>query len=118
MMKWPDWSRFQAYPWISDPSSRLLAFGCTIPPMRQAPVALLLVLIPVAIVYSQQPADTALLEHARKLHKETPLIDGHNDYPWELRQKAQRDFSKLDISKPQPAVMTDIARLRAGGVGA
>jgi len=60
----------------------------------------------------------ALLAHARKLHKEVPLIDGHNDYPWELRTKAKRDFRNLDIAKPQPAVMTDIARLRAGGVGA
>ncbi len=64
-----------------------------------------------------QSAD-ALLAHARKLHKEVPLIDGHNDYPWELRTKAKRDFRNLDIAKPQPAVMTDIARLRAGGVGA
>ena len=75
----------------------------------------LLLLTPLAAL--QAPSDDALLEHARRLHKEVPLIDGHNDYPWELRTRAQRDFRKLDISKPQPAVMTDIARLRAGGVG-
>jgi membrane dipeptidase len=46
-----------------------------------------------------------------------PLIDGHNDYPWALRENAGRDLAKLDISKPQPSIMTDIARLRAGGVG-
>ena len=51
------------------------------------------------------------------LHKQSPLIDGHNDYPWALREKAQRDLDKLDITKPQPAIMTDIARLHAGGVG-
>src|SRR5690606_16958837 len=28
-----------------------------------------------------------------------------------------RDLSKLDITKPQPTIHTDIARLRAGGVG-
>src|SRR3954471_9038891 len=67
---------------------------------------------------SQQSNDRALTDHARALLKQTPLIDGHNDYPWALREKAQRDPSKLDISKPQPAVMTDIPRLRAGGVGA
>jgi membrane dipeptidase len=61
--------------------------------------------------------DAALLERARALHKQTPLIDGHNDYPWELRQKAQGDLDKLDISRPQPSLMTDVARLRAGGVG-
>jgi membrane dipeptidase len=78
---------------------------------------LLVVLLLVPIAAAPTQSNDALLEHARKLHKEVPLIDGHNDYPWELREKAQRDFSKLDISKPQPSIMTDIARLRAGGVG-
>jgi membrane dipeptidase len=61
------------------------------------------------------PAD--LLKRARTLHGQTPLVDGHNDYPWALRETAQSDLAKLDIAKPQPAIMTDIARLRAGGVG-
>jgi membrane dipeptidase len=59
-----------------------------------------------------------LLDRARRLHKSAPLIDGHNDYPWELRESTpDRDLEKLDISKPQPAIHTDIARLKAGGVG-
>src|SRR4051794_4768915 len=66
---------------------------------------------------SQQSNDRALTDRARALLKQTPLIDGHNDYPWALREKAQRDFSRLDIAKPQPSIMTDIPRLRAGGVG-
>lgn len=72
-----------------------------------------------ALVDSRQPPapDAALLERARALHKQVPLIDGHNDYPWEVRQKAQFDLDKLDISSAQPATMTDIPRLRAGGVG-
>jgi membrane dipeptidase len=68
------------------------------------------------VVYAQQP-DPALLERAQQLHQQVPLIDGHNDYPWALRENAARDLDKLDISKPQPSIMTDIARLRAGGVG-
>ncbi len=71
-----------------------------------------------ALAASWQSTDSVLLDRARALLKQTPLIDGHNDYPWALREKVQRDFSKLDISKPQPTIMTDIARLRAGGVGA
>jgi membrane dipeptidase len=72
----------------------------------------------VAAALTQIPApDPALLERARALHARTPIIDGHNDYPWELREKAQRDLDKLDISTPQPSIMTDIARLRRGGVG-
>lgn len=52
------------------------------------------------------------------LHKQVPLIDGHNDYPWALRElDPGRDFSKAEISKPVPALMTDIPRLRQGGVG-
>ncbi len=66
---------------------------------------------------AQAPA-AALLERARRLHRQVPLIDGHNDYPWQVRQKAQGDLAKLDILGPQPGLHTDIPRLRAGGVGA
>jgi membrane dipeptidase len=60
----------------------------------------------------------SLLERARKLHAAVPLIDGHNDYPWTVREKVpDRDLAKLDITQPQPAIHTDIARLRQGGVG-
>ena len=61
--------------------------------------------------------DTRLLDRARGLIKSSPLIDGHNDYPWEVRERAQQDLEKLDIRKPQPSIMTDIPRLRSGGVG-
>ncbi len=71
----------------------------------------------VATMMMNPQGDAALLERARALHKQVPLIDGHNDYPWALRENASRDLDKLDISKPQPSIMTDIARLKAGGVG-
>ncbi|HET9268532.1 MAG TPA: dipeptidase [Vicinamibacterales bacterium] len=64
------------------------------------------------------PQDDALLARARRLLAETPVIDGHNDYPWEVRQKAGLDLAKLDLRQPQPSIMTDFARLKAGGVGA
>jgi membrane dipeptidase len=71
-----------------------------------------------AAALTQTPStDSALLDRALALHKQAPVIDGHNDYPWELRQKAQSDLDKLDISKSQPSIMTDIDRLRRGGVG-
>jgi membrane dipeptidase len=58
------------------------------------------------------------LGRARALHKQVPLIDGHNDYPWALRQTdPARDFAKADITGSVPALMTDIPRLRQGGVG-
>ena len=69
------------------------------------------------IAHAQQAGDTALLDRARALHRQVPLIDGHNDYPWAVRQNVERDLDKLDISKPQPTIHTDIARLKAGGLG-
>ena len=63
-------------------------------------------------------ASAALLERAKALHRAVPLIDGHNDFPWALREKSPtRDLNVLDIRKSQPSIMTDIPRLRAGGVG-
>ena len=81
---------------------------------RLWPAALLL--MPMTILTGQAP-DGALLERARNLHKQVPLIDGHNDYPWAVRENVKRDLDKLDITKPQPSIHTDIARLKAGGVG-
>src|SRR5215213_8804264 len=60
--------------------------------------------------------DTRLISRARALLKQSPLIDGHNDYPWTLRENAQQDLDKLDIRRPQPSIMTDIPRLRNGGI--
>jgi membrane dipeptidase len=63
-------------------------------------------------------AQTDFVARARALQKEVPLVDGHNDYPWALRENnAERDLAKLDIRVAQPKIMTDIPRLRAGGVG-
>ena len=78
--------------------------------------ALGLLLMPIAALTGQAP-DGALLERARALHRQVPLIDGHNDYPWAVRENAKGDLDKLDITKPQPSIHTDIARLKAGGVG-
>lgn len=59
-----------------------------------------------------------LTDRARELHSQSLLIDGHNDMPWEIRDQGSSSFDKLDISKPQPTLQTDIPRLRKGGVGA
>lgn len=57
----------------------------------------------------------------------TPLIDGHNDLPWEIRERfkskltafdLRSDTSKIQPPADSPALMTDIPRLRAGRVGA
>ncbi len=86
----------------------------------RSPVFLLVssvLVLAIATLHSEQASDRQLLDRARALIRKSPVVDGHNDYPWALREKAQRDLSKLDISRPQPSIMTDIARLKAGGVG-
>jgi membrane dipeptidase len=70
------------------------------------------------------PSDTQRVE---RVLAQTPLIDGHNDLPWEIRTRFHGDLSKLDLAAStaalpppagQPPLMTDIPRLRAGRVGA
>ena len=75
-----------------------------------------LLLMPMTVSTEQGP-DAALLQRARALHKQVPLIDGHNDYPWAVRQNVKGDTDKLDIAQAQPSIHTDIPRLKAGGVG-
>ena len=67
---------------------------------------------------AQPTADQALLDRARALMSETPLIDGHNDLPWAMREGSWYDFDTVDIRQAQPQLMTDIPRLKAGKVGA
>lgn len=57
------------------------------------------------------------LDRAHAVLRAIPLIDGHNDLLHEMREKSFYDFSAYDIAKPQPELMTDIPRLRAGRVG-
>ena len=64
-------------------------------------------------------AEDAALAHARKLLRSTILVDGHNDLPYAIRgyKQAPGDVVAYDLRKPTPG-HTDIARLRAGGLGA
>ncbi|HLN30825.1 MAG TPA: dipeptidase [Gemmataceae bacterium] len=59
-----------------------------------------------------------LTEEALRIHREALVIDGHNDLPWQFREKKDLSFTQIDISRPQKSLHTDIPRLRQGGVGA
>jgi membrane dipeptidase len=63
-------------------------------------------------------ANDVYLERARELHAKYPLIDGHNDLPWRMRNLDRINPMSLDISKRLDDGQTDIPRLREGGVGA
>lgn len=61
--------------------------------------------------------DRAEEDGLRALLAAAPLIDGHNDLLWELRDQAGYDFDRLDLAGPVPSLQTDLPRLRQGGVG-
>src|SRR3954471_3234277 len=49
-----------------------------------------------------------LTEEALRIHREAILIDGHNDLPWQFREKADLSFRKIDLYRPQKGLHTDI----------
>jgi membrane dipeptidase len=70
-----------------------------------------------------QDAQLSPQERARAMRilRQTPLIDGHNDLPWSLREQGRTDLAidlKADTTKLTPPLMTDFPRMREGGVGA
>jgi membrane dipeptidase len=95
------------------------------------PAALLLAaaLIASGVAARASAADAAGPDYrARVLRvlEQTPLIDGHNDLAWEIRDRyksrlaaidLKADTSKLPAPPDMAPLMTDIARLRAGHVG-
>jgi membrane dipeptidase len=49
---------------------------------------------------------------------EHPVIDGHNDLLWAMRDLNGYDFAAYDVGERQQQTQTDLPRLREGGVGA
>ncbi len=58
------------------------------------------------------------LDRARTLLGRAPLVDGHNDLPWAMRDLVGYDLRALDLSVRGTRTHTDLVRLREGGVGA
>ena len=77
---------------------------------------LLCSLLCVATVAAQQ--SDPMVERARRLLRDTPVFDGHNDYPWQIRELAKGDLAQFPLTSAQPTLHTDFARLAKGGVGA
>jgi membrane dipeptidase len=59
------------------------------------------------------------LARARALLEKVPLVDGHNDLPWVIRNHpgAKGDVRAYDLTRVHPEGDTDIPRLREGRVG-
>jgi len=63
--------------------------------------------------------DDQYLARAKRILRETPLIDGHNDLPWRIREDtiARGNVDAYDLRKRTPG-QTDLDRLRKGMVAA
>jgi len=61
------------------------------------------------------------LQTVREILAEVPLVDGHNDVPWQYRTRARNHLDRIDFadtSAVDPPMHTDLRRLRASGIGA
>ncbi len=79
---------------------------------------LLILSVLAAPVAAQSASD---FEKARRVLESTPLIDGHNDLPWAIRQSADAPHdvhAPLHDLRGRTPFHTDLARLREGMVGA
>ena len=92
------------------PSARLLTVVAAL--MLGAPVNL-------PAQKSSSPASDVYLARAKRILATTPLIDGHNDLPWRIREDsiARGNVDAYDLTKHTPG-HTDLDRLKAGMVGA
>jgi len=75
-----------------------------------------------AAAQAAAPAGDAVDRRIERILAATPLIDGHNDLPWEIREKYDSWRKPLDLAAdtshlPAP-LQTDLPRMRQGGMGA
>jgi membrane dipeptidase len=89
---------------------------------RLAPLLLLALLAVTPVPAAQTDA-----QRIDRILTQTPLIDGHNDLPWEIRTRFGGSLANVDLSQSTAGLavtegnrplMTDIPRLRTGHVGA
>src|SRR6266478_9757197 len=76
-------------------------------------------LVPLHAQTTRRPADDVYLARATPILSQTPLIDGHNDLPWRIREDsiARGNVDVYDLRKHTPG-HTDLDRLKKGMVGA
>jgi membrane dipeptidase len=82
------------------------------------PIIFLCLLASPLLAQAPKRQPVVLTDEARALHKSCLVVDGHNDLPWQFREKKDLSFLTLDIARSQKGIQTDIPRLRAGGIGA
>lgn len=73
------------------------------------------------IALAQSPPTAQERARIDRILRRTPLIDGHNDLPWAIRDDHGNNLDNVDLNSDTrtltPPLQTDIARLREGRVG-
>ena len=82
------------------------------------PVLLAAVLAVSAAAPLHAQTDSALVRRALRLHRAVPMVDGHNDLAETVVGEYGSSWDSANIGHAMPGLMTDIARLRSGAVGA
>lgn len=85
-------------------------------------IALVLAFVALAAPAFAQAPSARELARVERVLRATPLIDGHNDLPWSIRENYASDLDRVDLradtrALPTP-LHTDIPRLRSGHLGA
>ncbi len=84
-------------------------------------LAAALIATPSLALAQHQPA-RAEQQRIDRILRQTPLIDGHNDLPWEIKSSFGNNIDAVDLNADTrqltPPLHTDIPRLRQGRVGA
>lgn len=87
-----------------------------------APNSISRLLLVLLISLAPASAEPASLKQARELLHRVPLIDGHNDTPWQYRKRVNSDLNRINLNSNTarlwPPMHTDLRRLRLGGMGA
>lgn len=87
-----------------------------------ASLTLALVFFTTPLAAADRKADDPYVARARAILATVPLVDGHNDLPWALREQAKNHLAQIDLRKGtatlEKPMQTDIPRLREGRVGA
>ncbi len=68
-----------------------------------------------------QQEEAQLYQRVKALLTRTPLIDGHNDLPWQYKVRVDNHLDAMnlahDLSQVNPPTHTDLARIKAGMLG-
>lgn len=58
-----------------------------------------------------------MIDHAAEIHRSLPVVDGHNDLPWEIRVRAGGSLAAADPRHRLDGYHSDLPRMIEGGVG-